>query len=465
MWTSRPIWRWSRRSSPKPLNFMSDKLTKETGERIAANTGLMFIGKGGGAVFNLLVMVLATRALPPAELGALFILHAFMLLAAELGTFKSWQALIRFGVPHLASGDTPALHRLLRFTLGLDIVTALFGSVVAAGFLWVGHGLLQLESAYLPIALAYCLLIALRLRSSSLGVLRLLDRFDLLAMQSLVMPASRLIGVLIVMQTGASFASFALVWAVSALVDYVSLWGLALWQLKARGLREGLFSKWPTLKAPETGLWSFCWLANIDASIAVAKQELPVLLAGGVLGPAFAAVFKIAHQIASVLVRGTQQLDEVIYPELAKMVEAGQTHKIWPLILRTGGIMVTIALVVGGLVAAFGPDVLSYLMRKDYGPSAPLALFLLLAAAISAAYAPLLPTLYAAGRPGRALVARASGVSVLLVLFVVLARMMGTDGPGWAFVIGDSLALIVAVAITQRTLSEQVALDKQKTTL
>ena len=441
---------------------MTDKLAKETGERIAANTGLMFIGKGGGAIFNLVVMVLATRALPQAELGALFILHSFMLLASELGTFKSWQALIRFGVPHLASGDTPALHRLLRFTLGLDIIMALIGSLIAASFLWFGHSLLQLESEYLPIVLAYCVLIALRLRSSSLGVLRLLDRFDLLAMQTLVMPVSRLIGVLIVMQTGVSFASFALVWALSALIDYVSLWVLALWQLKVRGLRDGLFSGRPTLKSPEAGLWSFCWIANIDSSIAVAKQELPVLLAGGVLGPAFAAVFKIAQQIASVLVRGTQQLDEVIYPELAKMVEAGQTHRIWPLILRTGGIMVAIALFVGGLVAAFGPDVLSYLMRADYGPSAPLALFLLLAAAISAAYAPLLPTLYAAGKPGRALVARASGVSVLLVLFVILARTLGTGGPGWAFVIGDFVALIVAVGITQRTLSEQVALDKQK---
>jgi O-antigen/teichoic acid export membrane protein len=408
-------------------------------------------------------MVLATRILPPAELGALFILHAFMLLSSELGTFKSWQALIRFGVPHLQGGDTPALHRLMRFTLGLDMVTALVGSVVAAVVLWLGHGALNLDSAYLPIGLAYCLLILLRLRSSALGTLRLIDRFDLLAMHTLVQPLVRFVGVVLIMQTGGGFAAFALVWAVAALMDYVILWLLALWQLEVRGLLNGLFSKPPTLKSPEKGLWSFCWIANIDASIAVAKLELPVLLAGGVLGPAYAAVFKIAQQIASVLVRGTQQLDEVIYPELAKLVEAGQTHKVWPLVLRTGGIMVAIALVVGGVVAVFGPDVLSYLMRADYGPSATLALFLLLAASISAAYAPLLPTLYAAGRPGRALIARASGVGVLLVLFVVLARTIGETGPGWAFIIGDLVALVLAVAITQRTLSQQVELDIKKT--
>lgn len=438
---------------------MSGDVSKKAGKRIAANTGLMFIGKGGGAIFNLIVMVLATRALPPLEFGALIILHAFMLLASELGTFKSWQALIRFGVPHLQGEDTPALHRLMRFTLGLDMITGLVGSIMAAGILWFGHELLNLDSAYLPIALAYCLLILLRLRSSALGTLRLIDRFDLLAMQSLVMPMSRFIGVLIAIKMGGGFAAFALVWALAALMDYIALWTLALWQLRVHGLLKGLFSKPPTLKSPEQGLWSFCWIANIDSSIAVAKQELPVLLAGGLLGPAFAAVFKIAQQIASILVRGTQQLDEVIYPELAKMVDAGETHRIWPLILRTGGTMVAIALLVGGFVAVVGPDVLSYLMRKDYGPSAQLALFLLLAAAISAAYAPLLPTLYAAGKPARALMARASGVTVLLTLFVVLTRTMGADGAGWAFIIGDTVSLILAIAITQRTLSQQVDLD------
>ncbi|MEO9971616.1 MAG: lipopolysaccharide biosynthesis protein [Hyphomonadaceae bacterium] len=442
---------------------MADEVSKEAGGRIAANTGLMFIGKGGGAVFNLVVMVLATRTLPVAELGALFILHAFMLLASELGTFNSWQALIRFGVPHHQSGDKTALHKLLRFTLGLDIVMALAGSIAAAGVLWFGHTLFNLDSEYLPIAMAYCLLILFRLRSSSLGILRLLDRFDLLAIQLLAQPLSRFIGVLVAIQIGGGFVVFVIVWAIAAVMEYITLWALALWQLKSHGLLSGLFSKPPTLKSPEKGLWSFCWISNIDSSIVVAKQSLPVLLAGGVLGPAYAAVFKIAQQIASILVRGTQQLDEVIYPELAKMVDAGETHRIWPLILRTGGIMVAIALVVGLVVAALGPDVLSTLLREDYGPSAQIALFLLLAASISAAYAPLLPTLYAAGKPGRALIARASGVGVLLVLFVVLARTIGPNGPGWAFVIGDSVSLVIAIAITQRTLAQQIKFDLDKT--
>jgi len=259
---------------------------------------------------------------------------------------------------------------------------------------------------------------------------------------------------------GGGLEAFVLVWFVAAIADYLVLWFFAGRELHRAGLWAGLFSKLPSLRAPEDGLWRFSWTANIDSSIAVAKQELPVLMAGGVLGAAYAAVFKVAVQIASILVRGTQQLDEVIYPELAQMINKGEADKIWPLVVRSGAILVAIAVGVGAVVAVLGPDTLSYVLQKDYRPSAGIATLLLLAGAVSAAYAPLLPTLYAAGRPGQAAIARATGVGVLLVLFVVLANSIGPLGPGWAFVIGDLVALVLAVILTQRALARQVAKDK-----
>ena len=439
-------------------------MSSETaGKRIAKNTGLMFGGKGGGAVFNVLVLIVIGRALGLEVAGSLFLVHATMLTAAELGGFKSWQALIRFGVPHRETGDVGALQKLLRFSVGLDLISALVAFIAVEIFLWFGAGIIGLAPEYKLIAMAYCTVILLRQKSAAIGVLRLIDRFDLLALHAVVMPFARLVGSLIAWASGGGFAGFVAVWFVAALADYLVLWFFAVRELNREGLWKGLFAKPPTLRAPEAGLWQFSWTANIDASIAVAKQEIPVLLAGGVLGAAYAAVFKIAVQIASVLVKGTQQLDEVIYPELAQMINRGEANKIWPLLIRSGAILVSVALAVGAIVGLLGPDVLSTVLQKDYGPSAPLAMLLLIAGAISAAYAPLMPTLYAAGRPGQAVIARATGVGILLALFIVLARVMGPQGPGWAFIIGDSVALILAVALTRRALARQMAHDRNDT--
>lgn len=435
---------------------MAPKAPETSGKRIAKNTGLMFGGKGGGAIFNVLVLVVVGRALPTEVFGALLLIHATMLTAAELGGFKSWQVLIRFGVPHFEKRDTEALHGLLRFSIGLDLVSAIVAFLAAELFLWYGAELIGLRAEYRPLAMAYCCIILLRQRSASIGVLRLIDRFDLLAFHAVVMPLARLVGSLVAVFMGGGFVAFVAVWFVAGLLDYIVLWFFAGRELHRANLLGGLFSKPPTLRAPEPGLWRFSWMANIDSSIAVAKQELPVLLAGGVLGAAYAAIFKVAVQIASVLVKGTQQLDEVIYPELAQMIHRGEANKIWPLVIRAAAILVSVALFIGGIVAVLGPDVLSWALQTDYRPSAVLALLLLLAGAVSAAYSPLLPTLYAAGEPEQAAIARAAGVGVLLVLFVVLARQYGALGPGFAFIIGDMVALIFAVVLTRRALDRQV---------
>lgn len=436
---------------------MTETSSAGAGRRIAKNTGLMFGGKGTGAVLNVLVLIIVGRTLPTDLFGTLLIIHAAMLTIGELGTFKSWQALIKFGVPHVTSNDTAGLHRLLRFSIGLDLVSVVFAFVAAELFLWFGHSLIGLSEEHRGLAMAYCGLILLRQRSTAMGTLRLIDRFDLLALHAVVMPAARLIGSVIAAISGGGLAAFVAVWAAASLINYAVLWFFAGRELHRAGWLRGLFDRPPTLRAPEHGVWGFAWTANIDASIAVAKQELPVLLAGGVLGPAYAAIFKVAVQIASVLVRGTQQLDEVIYPELARMIHGGEAKRVWPLVIRAGAILVAIALAVGAVVAALGPDVLSWALQTDYRPSAPLAMLLLFAGAISGAYAPLLPTLYAAGRPDQALLARGAGVVVLLILFVVLAKTIGSLGPGFAFIIGDTIALVFAATLTQRALTRVVA--------
>jgi Na+-driven multidrug efflux pump len=51
---------------------------------------------------------------------------------------------------------------------------------------------------------------------------------------------------------------------------------------------------------------------------------------------------------------------------------------------------------------------------------------------------------------------------VLLILFVVLANTMGTLGPGWAFVIGDLIAFVMAAILTHRALAHHIANDPSK---
>ena len=431
------------------------------GKRIAKNAGLMAGGKGLGVVLALAVLVVAARALTPEQLGALLLTHAYVVVFAELAAFKSWQAIIRYGSAHASKGNLPALQKILRFCIALDITSAAIAVIVAICLYPIIYQLIGLPPEMLLPGMVYCSLIAFNQRSASTGVLRLIDRFDLLAAHTIVMPFFRLTGGLIAWAMGAGFTGFLIVWFIASLISHLSLPMLASRELHRQNMWTGLFDKPLSLKAPETGIWKFVWMANLDATLSLGDSQLAKLLAGAIFGPAFTAVFSVAQEISNILSRGAMLLDRAIYPELAKMVHEGDANKVWPLIVRTGLALLAVGVAISGIVALFGPAMLTNGLGEAYAAAVPLAILFLISASIVAAAVPLYPALYAIGKPEHALLARGCGIVIYLSLFVVFSLTIGRTGPGWAAIIGNLVGLTCVAMLVKRDLTNHVGGDGQ----
>ena len=190
------------------------------GKRVVANTGLMLGTKILSVFLGLGSLWLATKFLTPAELGVIIFLHAYMLFFSEVTTFNPWQSIIRFGTDDLKEKDANSLARLLNFSIKIDFLSALVGFalslLVFQLFILLGdkvpNSLLGDELFDLKklggLAALYCLLIPLRQRGTSIGVFRLFDKFNVLAVQGLVMPVLRLIGAIVAAVTGGGFTAF-----------------------------------------------------------------------------------------------------------------------------------------------------------------------------------------------------------------------------------------------------------------
>ena len=177
------------------------------GKRVARNTGLMVGAKAGAAVIGLVSLIATTRTLPIADVGLLLFLHAYMLLFAEVATFQSWQAMIKYGTPDVEANDSSGFVELTRFCVALDFVGAVAAFILAAvGLLFLGYflpllpvfaGEMQAQSVekIVKLGVPYCTLILVHQGGASTGLLRVFDKFMPLAVQTLVMPVFRLVGV------------------------------------------------------------------------------------------------------------------------------------------------------------------------------------------------------------------------------------------------------------------------------
>ena len=451
---------------------MSPNLTVHSkhsvGKRIAANTGLMMGSKITSVVLGLGSIFIATKVLGQNELGIILFLHAYMLFFSEVTAFQSWQSIIRYGTDDLKNEDAKGLARLLKFGYKIDALSAVFGFLISVAIFSVIAWCMQSFPDAIPysedisaaelqkLAALYCILILFRQRGVGIGVFRLFDKFHILAFHGVIMPIIRFLGVVIAVVSGAGFEGFLLAWFLGSLTAYLFLPVITFWELKGRNLLKLVLRSKSSLKTPRKGLWPFMIKSNIDSTLAAMTHHLPVMLVMGVFGSAWVAVYKIAEETAKLLSEGFKLLDQVIYPELAKMVSLGEASKIWKLVTRLALILLTFGFTMALVVQIFGPAILGYVTTADYAQAAPLSSLLILAAALLGVAAPLYPVLYAADRPERAIYARGTGVLIYIVSFFTFSFTIGKMAPGWAAILGNSAAVIFLIFLAKRTLKKKV---------
>jgi O-antigen/teichoic acid export membrane protein len=144
------------------------------------NTSYLAVSKGIAAIAGVATLAFAGRALGLVQFGVLVLISSYAQAASGLTKFQSWQLIIRYGGAALTSGDTATFKKSIGFGLGLDISSGLVGMAGAMLLLpfigpWSG-----IKSELIGTAMIYCLLVPTKGAAAPVGVLRALDRFDLI---------------------------------------------------------------------------------------------------------------------------------------------------------------------------------------------------------------------------------------------------------------------------------------------
>ena len=149
--------------------------------RVLANAGVLLGGRTVNAVISLGYMAVAARLLGVREVGVLILINAFAQFLGEVVKFKSWQTVLHYGSGPLAAGERGKLQQVVRFTLFLDVASSLdrrrhraWSPPCCSATSWAGPR----RTAQ---AALYCLTILVMASATPIGLLRLFDRFDLIA--------------------------------------------------------------------------------------------------------------------------------------------------------------------------------------------------------------------------------------------------------------------------------------------
>ena len=430
-------------------------MQKSASGRVLKNFGVVLRGQGIAAIFTLVATVLMANALSATEFGLVILLHTYVLAVRGFLNFRTYEAIVRFGVPLHENGENKELKRLFRTTTLIDMSSGIVATLVGIGAASAAGVFLHWDDRMISLATLYSLVMLTTVANTPNGILRLYDRFDALSVFYMVGPAIRITGVSVAWMMDASMYVFISIWAIAYVLENSWLFIRGHLELK-KHIKDSIWQgmgwrgeNWrETLKTTHEFrhfMTVLYWQTNID----LLPKHLSVLLAGSLLGPAAAGMFRLARDFSSILTKPAMMLREVLFPDLTRILhtEAEGFYELGFRAVKLAG--------AGGLILVLlsipSAKPLLGLIGPEYTQAATVLSLLLLAATFELAGSPLRAAAYAMGKVAPVLRIHLLSILIYLGLFYILAPVMGLPGPGVAACAGTLLTLLLMLKLVKNT--------------
>jgi len=417
--------------------------------RVAINFGKVLRGRGIAAVLSVASIGLAAHALPVEQFGLIILLHTYVKVIKGFLNFRTFEAIVRFGVPLQDNGDEPRLKSLLRSSMMIDFASSLLAALIAVAAVPLSSQFLHWDGQLTQWAWFYVLILLTTCVNTGSGILRLYDRFDALGVQYTVQPMVRLVLVCLAWLFDGSMFVFLLAWGFAYCAGNIYMFMRGLVELKehlSTPFLQGF--RWREILERDRGFWGFIgviyWQTNLD----LVPKQVSTLLAGNLLGPAAAGLFRLAREISTVLTRPATLLRDVLFPDLTRAWNANDSG-FRKQLFRTSLIAGCAGLLIVVLGWFVGEHLLA-LIGEDYVPAKPLMVLLLFAASFELASAPLRAAAYAMGKASALLRIHALGVAFYIVFFYWVTGYVGLIGPGLASVLTSILTFSLTARLIVR---------------
>ncbi|WP_439469879.1 lipopolysaccharide biosynthesis protein [Blastomonas fulva] len=409
--------------------------------RIARNLGLLMSGKTVAGLISLVYIALSARMLGVTDYGVLNLVHGYATFMGALIAFSGFHPVVSFGTHALHEKDLGRLSRLLAFMTLLEFGMALIAIILTAALAYPIGLALGWSSETIAFAPIYSLAILATVRATPWGLLQITGRFDLIAAHQAMMPLVRLAGTLLILASGGGLQAFLIVWLVASIAEGLSMWAIAFWVCRSRGVAIVLpgYEAVSTAIAENPGILRFLTITNFDQTLREFAPKAIPLIIGWVSGAAAAGLYALAVRIGAVLTQPPQLLGQAAFSVIQKQVAAGEIDRARRTIDRAARLVLLAGAAVAALMSIGARQIIALVAGPDFLAGAMLLVLILAARAVAAA-TPLWSTaLTSLERPGSSLQINLACNLLTLPLLPLLLSMAGTEGAGYH-------ALIQAVA-------------------
>ncbi|CAI3940006.1 Membrane protein involved in the export of O-antigen and teichoic acid (RfbX) [Commensalibacter communis] len=413
--------------------------------RSGRNLLKLLSGKAVNVPLGLLQISLTTHLLGDKGYGFLILIHSFSQTIGDLAEFQSWQTVLHYGFKSYKNKDIPLLQRVLRFSFFLDICSGVFALIVGLLCAIYCSSYLGWPAEWRYLGIFYSCSVIFTTSATSNGILRLLNRYDLIAIQGTVANFIRVLGMVCLILIGGGLADAVGIWMLAAIINLTTFLAFALYQLHLHGLLKNFLkgiNHGLTKDLP--GIWRFAWNTNLNMTFSLAFKQVTTLVIGGILGPIAAGYYNIANKIAEAMAKPIVLLQSTLYPEMVRSWQSNKPSHLYKMasqITISAGVFTSLVLLVLPYIAV---PIMHLLLHKDPPPETLTLLYWLAGAELILTWGMSLePILITTGNTSGAIYAKGIDVLIFLPMLYVSIHYWELGGIGPATVIAAFILIIL----------------------
>jgi O-antigen/teichoic acid export membrane protein len=446
-------------SAEKALRMpLQDRLRRFRATELGGLAGDSFyvaIWQGSISVADLVQLALITHVLGLAEFGRLALAMSFVVLVGQFFDMRIGAAATTFAARRLAAHDLSGAAGVFQLSYMIDASTGVLGfAVVAALSPVVGPHLIGGNGTTLMLLYGATLLVS-TVDESSISILRLFDRFRLIASYTAGLEALR-IGLV----AGALAISPSLSAVLIALVAYDLVGAAANLMASTQVFRRvaGKPLRKPALTAfhEKRGMMRMAMQTNVVSYARIAQVQLPTLLLGALGTTIQVGIYKLGTAGASIIGRLADPAYAAVLPRLSRLAAADRSTEVRRLVERATLLAFAVLSIALLLLVILRDPILRVLGGADGRAAGTVLILAAIAQALNGTLFWNVGLLYATGRSGVVAAIALVGVVLQVGLIVPLVWVFQAEGAAVALLASFALTNFLATFFAWKTVKEGV---------
>lgn len=301
--------------------------------KLFKNSFYAIIGEGGSSVINLFVVFLLIKLLGNDEYAILVLAQSYMSILDLIINLQSWQSVIKFGEEMRVKNKIDKYLEFIKLGSILDISTAILCGLISLFIAPLIGSIFNWSNELILCCQIFTAEIYFHFSGTPIAVLRLENKFNLVAIQKIVSAIIKLAVLLFIlcMTSKLSLITAVIIYVVTDIISHLILVIMFLTIIhKKWGIRRLLKSKIPENKGQFIKYTIWCTLGDA-VDIPVLYLDVFVVSA---LKLELVTVFKVFKQIISVLSKLAAPIYQAIFPQFSTLVAKGEYKRGYDAVIK-----------------------------------------------------------------------------------------------------------------------------------